>query len=249
MVDTHCHIYKEYYDNIPELIDRIKDAGVDKIIVNGCDIKSNMEVLELVKKYDIVYGALGFHPTEEVDNIEDAINFLKEHVNDKKIVAIGEIGLDYHYEDTDKEKQFDLFRKQLDIAAQFNKPIIVHTRDAIQDTYDILSMYHLFGSIHAYSGSIEMAREFIKLGYCIGVGGVSTYKNAKNIVDVIKEIDLAYILLETDSPYLTPEPFRGQSNSPCNIPIIAKKISDIKEVDFAVVTSVTTDNARRLFDF
>ena len=147
MIDTHCHIYSEYYENIPELIEKVMEIGINKIIVNGCDMKSNLEVLELVRKYDIVYGALGFHPTEEVADIDEAINFLKMHINDDKIVAVGEIGLDYHYDNTDNEKQKLLFKRQLDIASQFNKPIIVHTRDAIKDTYDILSTYHLHGSI------------------------------------------------------------------------------------------------------
>lgn len=249
MIDTHCHIFSEYYDNIPELLKTVKEAGVDKIIVNGCDMKSNLEVLELVKKYDMVYGAIGFHPTEEIDNLDEAMDFLNQHVNEDKIVAIGEIGLDYHYDDYDKNFQKELFKRQLDIASANNKPVIIHTRDAIKDTYDILSMYHLKGSIHAYSGSLDMAKLFIKLGYYIGIGGVLTFKNAKNIVDVIKNIDLEYILLETDSPYLSPEPFRGKLNSPSNISIIANKICEYKEIDFSFVSKVTTDNANRLFDF
>ena len=249
MIDTHCHIYHEYYDDISLLIDKIKLAGVSKIIVNGCDMKSNLEVLDLVNKYDIVYGAIGFHPTELIDNEEESINFLNDHINDNKIVAIGEIGLDYHYEDTDKERQQRLFKKQLEIASQFKKPVIVHSRDAIQDTYDIISNYTLTGSIHAYSGSLEMAREFIKLGFCLGIGGVCTYKNAKNIQNVIENISLAYILLETDSPYLTPVPFRGQTNTPCNIPVIAEKVAEIKNVSVSEVANATTSNANRLFDF
>ena len=249
MIDTHCHIYHEYYDDISLLIDKIKLAGVLKIIVNGCDMKSNLEVLDLVNKYDIVYGAIGFHPTELIDNEEESINFLNDHINDNKIVAIGEIGLDYHYEDTNKEKQQRLFKKQLEIASQFKKPVIVHSRDAIQDTYDIISNYTLTGSIHAYSGSLEMAREFIKLGFCLGIGGVCTYKNAKNIQNVIENISLAYILLETDSPYLTPVPFRGQTNTPCNIPVIAEKVAEIKNVSVTEVANATTSNANRLFDF
>ena len=249
MVDTHCHIYNEYYGNIPELIEKIKAAGVDKVIVNGCDMESNLEVLSLVKKYDIVYGALGFHPTEENDDIDGSIDFLKKHINDDKIVAVGEIGLDYHYEDTNEEKQIVLFKRQLEVAMECQKPVIVHSRDAIQDTYDIISKYDVVGSIHAYSGSIEMARKFIDRGFLIGIGGVSTYKNAKNIVNVIKNIDLAYILLETDSPYLSPVPFRGQVNTPANIPIIADKIGEFKEISGIEVGKITTENASQLFDF
>ncbi len=249
MIDTHCHIYREYYDNIDEEISKILASGVEKIIVNGCDMKSNLEVLSLVKRYDCVYGALGFQPTELSGNDDDNINWLATHINDKKIVAIGEIGLDYHYDDTDKERQIYMFKKQLELAVKYNKPVIVHTRDAIKDTYDILSVYKLKGSIHAYSGSLEMAKLFTKLGYYIGIGGVATFKNAKNIVEVIKEINLEYLLLETDSPYLTPEPFRGQTNTPANIPIIAKKISEIKEISYDKVVFETTKNANELFDF
>lgn len=249
MVDTHCHIYKEYYDDIPKLVEQIKKAGIKKIIVNGCDMKSNMEVLELVKEYDIVYGAIGFHPTELTTNDDEMISFLEAHINDNKIVALGEIGLDYHYDNTDKLRQYAAFKKQLELAEKYKKPIIVHSRDAIWDTYNIMSRYNLKGSIHAFSGSAEMAQAFIKLGYYIGVGGVCTYKNAKNIVNVIENIPLAYILLETDSPYLTPDPFRGQTNTPANIPIIAKKVSEIKNVSLPKVVKDTTTNANQLFDF
>ena len=246
-IDTHCHIFLEYYEDIDRLINDIKESGVNKVIVNGCDMKSNLEVLELVKKYDIVYGAIGFHPTELEKFKDDDINFLREHINNEKIVAIGEIGLDYHYDNTDKEKQIDIFKKQLDIASEYNKPVIIHSRDAIQDTYDILNEYNLCGSIHAFSGSLEMALEFIKLGYYLGIGGVCTYNNAKNLVRVIENVDLAYILLETDSPYLTPEPYRMKQNSSCYIPIIAKRIADIKGIDVELVGKITTNNAYGCF--
>ena len=249
MVDTHCHILSEYYDNMDELIKNIKNAGVNKIIVNGTSMKSNKEVLELVKRYDIIYGAIGFQPTELDDFKDDDIKWLEEHINDDKIVAIGEIGLDYHYDNTNKELQQKVFKKQLELASFYNKPIIVHSRDSMKDTYDMLNNYNLQGSIHCYSGSVEMAREFIKIGFYLGIGGVVTYKNAKNLINVINDIPLEYILLETDSPYLTPEPFRGGDNSPEFIPIIAKKIAEIKEVDLRKVEKITTDNANRLFDF
>lgn len=248
-IDTHCHITRNDYSDIPFLIDKIKDSDVKKIIVNGCDMESNMEVLELVKKYDIVYGAIGFHPTE-LDNFnDDDLRWLEKHINDDKIVALGEIGLDYHYDNTNKNREIDVFRKQLEIAKKYNKPVIVHSRDAIQDTYDILSEYGLKGSIHCFSGSLEMAREFIKMGFLIGVGGVVTYKNAKNIINVIENIDLEYILLETDSPYMTPEPYRIYKNDSSYIPVIAKKIADIKNISVSVVGTTTSGNADRLFDF
>jgi len=249
MVDTHCHVLSEYYDDIDELILRIRESGVDKIIVNGTDMKSNLEVLNLVKKYDIVYGAIGFHPTELANFDNKNFEWLEEHIYDDKIVAIGEIGLDYHYDNTDIKLQKDAFKRQLDIAKKYHKPVIVHSRDAIQDTYDILTNYKLSGSIHCFSGSLEMAIKFIKIGFFIGIGGVATYKNAKNIINVIENIPIEYILLETDAPYLTPEPLRGQDNSPENIPLIVKKIAEVKKIDYNFVVKNTTFNAFRLFDF
>lgn len=249
MIDTHCHISIDYYDDITMLIDKIKNSGVTKVIVNGCDMKSNLEVLKLVKQYDIVYGAIGFHPTELENFSESDLDWLDEHINDNKIVALGEIGLDYHYDNTDKNQQKKVFKKQLEIAKKHCKPVIVHSRDSIIDTYNILSEFDLKGVLHCYSGSFEMALKFIELGYLIGVGGVATYKNARVIVDIIKRIDLENIVLETDSPYLTPEPYRGSKNDSSFIPIIAKKISEIKGVDIALVAKTTSDNACVLFDF
>ena len=248
-IDTHCHISKEYFDDIPNLIDNIVKSGVNKVIVNGCDMKSNLEVLELVEKYDIVYGALGFHPTELDDFSDEQLIWLEKNINNKKIVAIGEIGLDYHYDNTDKVKQKEVFEKQLQIASKYHKPVIVHSRDAINDTYNIISKYNVIGSLHCFSSSKEMAERFIKLGFYIGIGGVCTYKNAKEIKEVIKAIDLEYIILETDTPYLSPEPVRKEKNTPCNIPIIASYIASLKDVDLSIVSKVTSDNASRLFDF
>ena len=248
-IDTHCHISKEYFDDIPNLIDKIVKSGVNKVIVNGCDMKSNLEVLELVEKYDSVYGALGFHPTELDDFSDEQLIWLEKNINNKKIVAIGEIGLDYHYDNTDKLKQKEVFEKQLQIASKYHKPVIVHSRDAINDTYNIISKYNVVGSLHCFSSSKEMAERFIKLGFYIGIGGVCTYKNAKEIKEVIKAIDLEYIILETDTPYLSPEPVRKEKNTPCNIPIIASYIASLKDVDLSIVSKVTTANASRLFDF
>jgi len=247
LIDTHCHIFKEYYDNIDEVIERAKEVGVGFIIVNGVDRKSNEEILRLVKKYDIVYGALGIQP-EEVENInEDDLRFIEEHINDDKIIAVGEIGLDYYY-DYDKDKQREVFRKQLDIATKYDKPIIIHSRDCIQETYNILKEYKLKGIMHCYSGSVEMAREFNKLGYLIGVGGIVTFKNAVKLVEVVKNVDIKNIVVETDSPYLSPEPYRGKKNESKNVDVIYKKISVIKDLDYKVVCDTIASNVFGLFD-
>ena len=248
-IDTHCHLYDEYYSDMDRVIQNAVKNNVKRVIVNGCDMKSNKEVLELIKKYDIVYGALGFHPSE-LDGISDEeLKWLDDNLDNSKIVAVGEIGLDYHYDETDREKQQYFFRKQLEIAKKHNLSVIVHSRDSIQDTYNIFKDSSVKGVLHCYSGSLEMAREFIKIGYFLGVGGIITFKNAKNIINVINNIGLEYILLETDSPYLAPEPYRGRTNEPAYIPIIASKIAALKGVSISEVERITTGTARDIFDF
>ncbi len=247
LVDTHCHVFLEYYEDLEQVITRAKDKGVGALIVNGYDMSSNKEVLELVKKYDIVYGALGIQP-ENLDELNDEnISFIEEHINDDKIVAVGEIGLDYHY-DLDKERQKDLFKRQLDIARKYNKPVIVHSRDCIQETYDILKMYNIKGIMHCYSGSVEMAKKFVKIGFFLGIGGISTFKNSRKVVEVIKNIPIEYILLETDCPYLTPEPYRGKRNEPAYIPLILERICSLKSLNYKDVEEVMTSSILRLFD-
>ena len=247
LVDTHCHIFSEYYDDIESVIKRAKEAGVRAIIVNGVDRNSNEEILELVKKYDIVYGALGIQPEEVSMCTDDDIEFIEKHINDEKIVALGEIGLDYHYE-CDKDLQKKVFLKQLEIAKRHNKPVIVHSRDCINETYNILKDFNLKGIMHCYSGSVEMAKKFNEIGFLLGIGGIATFRNAVKIVDVIKDIDLEYIVVETDSPYLSPEPYRGKQNEPQNIKIIVDKICDIKGLESTFVCDTLVSNVCRLFD-
>ena len=247
LVDTHCHVLSEYYEDMYAVVERARIAGVGMLVVNGIDRKSNAEVLELVKKYDIVYGALGIQPEEVKNATDEDLIFIEEHLRDDKIVAVGEIGLDYHYE-CDKDRQKIFFKKQLEIAKKHNKPVIVHSRDCIQETYNILKDAGVKGIMHCYSGSLEMAKLFCELGFLIGIGGVSTFKNAGKIVDVIKHIPLEYIVLETDSPYLSPEPYRGKKNEPANVSVILQKICDVKGLDYKEASVVTTESALCLFD-
>lgn len=247
LIDTHCHIFEEYYDDIDSVVERARNAGVSMLVVNGIDRRTNEEVLRLVSKYDIVYGALGIQP-EAVDSVVDEdFEFIEEHINDRKIVAIGEIGLDYHY-DIDRDKQRDIFERQLLLAQKYNKPVIVHSRECIQETYNTLKEFNVRGIMHCYSGSVEMAREFCKIGFFLGIGGIATFKNASKIVEVIKNTDMEYLVLETDSPYLSPEPYRGKRNEPANIEIILRRICEIKQLDFNEVGSVISNNVLRLFD-
>ena len=189
LIDTHCHLSYEDYDNLEEILNN-KDCIM---IASGCDDKTNKDVLELVEKYDNVYGTLGIHP-QEIDKItENSFKFIEDNLNNPKIVAIGEIGLDYYWVKDNIDKQKEVFEYQLNLATKYKKPIVVHSRDAIQDTYDIIKKYNLNGSIHCFSSSLEMAKEFIKLGYKIGGGGILTFKNSRKLQEIVKEIDLKNI--------------------------------------------------------
>ena len=247
-IDSHCHLSKEYYEDIDKIINNAQNNQVNTLIISGCDKKGIIEGLEIIDKYPNIYMTIGFHPSEVDITTDEDLIWLEEIVKqNKKIIGIGEIGLDYYWVKDNKEQQRTLFKKQLDLATKLNLPIVIHSREATQETYDILKQYHLKGIIHCYSGSLEMAKEYIKLGYKIGIGGVVTFKNT-NLVDVVKEIDLKDITLETDSPYLAPTPYRGKQNSPEYIPIIAEKIAEIKNITIEEVGTETTTNLLKLFE-
>ena len=247
-VDTHCHLSKEDYDNIYREIEEDKAAMVFKKIVSGCSKKTIEEALLLKDKYDIVYVTIGYHPEyASTVTIED-LDYLKSLLKEKKVVGIGEIGLDYHYGKENIDKQKWLFEKQLEIAEEFNLPVVIHSRDATKDTKDILKKYKVKGIIHCFSGSLEIANIYIKMGFLLGIGGVLTFKNSK-LKEVVKEISLDSVVLETDSPYLTPVPFRGKQNSSKYLCYIAEFIADIKNIDIKEVAETTSKNAESLFDF
>lgn len=245
--DTHCHIFKEYYDNIDNIIGKSLDNNVSKWINNGCDTKSNEEVISLINKYVNMYGAIGIHPESVDEYTEEDIDFIKSNIMNKKIIAIGEIGLDYHYTKENKDKQIKLLEAQLKIAEDNNLPVIIHSRDATLDTINTLKKFKVKGVIHSFSGSLETANIYIKMGYMLGINGVITFKNA-NIKDVIKKIPLEYIVLETDSPYLTPEPFRGRQNNPSHIIDIAKFVCDLKNISIEELSKITNDNIKRMYN-
>lgn len=245
--DTHCHLYKEYFEDLDEVIKKINDNNVNRIINNGCDRKSNEEVLELLGKYDCMYGSLGIHPESADTYTEDDLHFIEEHINDLKVVAIGEIGLDYYWTKDNKEKQKELFEYQLKLAERVNKPVIIHSREATQDTIDILKKYNVRGVIHSFSGSYETACIYIKMGFLLGINGVITFKNC-NLKDVVSKLDLTNILLETDSPYLTPVPYRGKRNDSSHIIDIAKFICELKGCTMEELAKETNGNISMFFD-
>ena len=246
-IDTHMHIGDSFGIEPSLYIKNALDNDVKVMIVSFCE-KNDLVDLKFLNEFSCLYAAIGYHP-EIANDVDDSdIEKLEELIkSNKKIVAIGEIGLDYYWNKDNKEKQKDLFRKQLSLAEKLNLPVVIHTRDAISDTYEILKEYHVRGVMHCYSGSLEMALKFIDLGFFLGIGGVLTFKNSK-LYEVIEKIGLENIVLETDSPYMSPEPFRGKTNESANIPIIAKKLSEIKGIPLEKVAEITTKNAFSLFD-
>ena len=245
--DTHCHIYKEYYENIEEVLKNAKKSNVNRMFNNGCDKKSNEEVLELTKNYENIYGAIGIHPENIEEYKEEDLKWIEENLKQSKIIAIGEIGLDYHYTKENKTEQIKLLERQLKIAEQYHLPVIIHSREATEDTINTLKKYKVTGVIHSFSGSLETAKIYIKMGYLLGINGVITFKNSK-LKEVIKEIPLESIILETDSPYLTPEPFRGKKNEPARIKEIAEFICDLKGISLEDLATITNHNIKRIFD-
>ena len=247
-IDTHCHLSREDYDDIDKVIEENKNANIDKIVVSGCSRESIEEVMDLKDRYDMVYVTIGYHP-EYADTVSQSdLDYLKSLLGEKKIVGIGEIGLDYHYTKDNKDKQIWLFEEQLKIAEEFNLPVVIHSRDATMDTINTLKKYKVKGIIHCFSGSLETANIYISMGFLLGIGGVVTFKNSK-LKDVVKELSLESIVLETDSPYLTPVPFRGKINSSKYLEFIANFIADIKNISVDELAEITSRNASSLFDF
>lgn len=247
LIDNHCHLFLEYYSDLKVILNNALEKKVNLYINNGTNRDSNEEVLTTSNDYENVYGAIGIHP-EEADNFVEAdLDFIKNNLNNPKIVAIGEIGLDYHYSKDSKEKQIVLLEQQLKMAEEYNLPVIIHSRDATKDMIDILKKYKLKGIIHCFSGSYETAQIYLKMGFKLGINGVVTFKNSK-LKEVLQRLDLKDIVLETDSPYLSPEPFRGKPNEPCNIYNIALFLTEIFGVSIEELAEVTSQNSREIFD-
>ena len=247
MIDTHCHLDKKDYENLEEVILKMKD---DYIIASGYDIDSSYNVLNLVNKYDHIYGTVGIHPSDSKKyNLED-LNKIEKLLDNKKIVGIGEIGLDYYWDKDNKEQQRLFFINQIQLAQKYNLPIVIHSRDSIEETYEILNKYlnNTKAVLHCYSGSYEMALKFKKLGVKFGIGGVVTFKNSQKLKEVVEKLELTDLVIETDSPYLTPEPYRGKKNEPYNVKYVIKEIAKIKNIDEKEVEKITTETARELFD-
>ncbi len=251
LIDTHSHIDLPDFNDLNSVILKAKESFVNKIILPSVDKNSYEKVADIALKYDEVYFALGIHPTEAQNVREKDLEEIKKYVNNKKFVAIGECGLDYYWDKTYIKEQKELFEKQIKLAIELKKALIVHDREAHKDTFDML-IHNVKNEIpvimHCFSGSYEFAKECIKKGFYIALGGVVTFKNAKKVHEIAKEIPLEYLLLETDAPYLTPEPYRGKRNEPAYVKFVAEKIAQIRGISLEEVSSITTKNARKVFN-
>ncbi|MDR2899370.1 MAG: TatD family hydrolase [Clostridiales bacterium] len=254
--ESHAHYDDGRFDkDRHEVLMACKKAGVSYIVNAGADMDSSRAGIELSKKYDFVYAAVGVHP-HDADSLDDNTFLeLKDLSSVNKVVAIGEIGLDFHYDNSPRDIQRKWFLRQLELATEVKLPVIIHSREASQETFDIIKQADLdrrgqkgAGVIHCYSGSAQMALEYVKLGYFLGVGGVITFPNAKNIVEVVNEVPLESILIETDCPYLSPAPNRGKRNDSQNLKYICEKISEIKQVSVETVCEMTMQNGLKFFD-
>lgn len=251
-IDTHAHLNDQAFNGeVEDIINLSKEMGVEFIVNSGYDLASSFDVLSLAEKYRNLYCSIGFYPENIQELNKESYDKLYQLAQNKKVVAIGEIGLQYTDDCPDRELQKQGFVKQLQLAYDLQKPIVIHCRDAYGDMIDLLKenkeLLKFGGTFHCFSGSSEIAQEVLKLGLYISVGGVSTFKNAEKLRECISKVPIEKILLETDCPYLTPHPYRGKRNSPAFIPTIAENLAKIKNIRVEEVAEITTSNARRLF--
>ncbi|MBQ9156466.1 MAG: TatD family hydrolase [Eubacterium sp.] len=251
--DTHAHYDAAQYDqDREELLTGLADAGVGRVVNISNGWKDMLATLDLIRQYPWMYGTVGIHPCEIDDFDEDRFLLLKDYCHADKIVAVGEIGLDYYWvkEPEQRQRQRDWFARQLALAREADLPVVIHSRDAAQETYDMMKREHAGttgGVIHCYSGSAEMAREYVKLGYYLGIGGVVTFKNAKTLKKVVTEIPLSHLVLETDAPYLSPVPYRGKRNSSAYIRYVAEEVARLKGISREEVEEATWENGMKLY--
>lgn len=250
IIDTHAHYDDEQFDiDREELLSSLEAGGISTVVNASASVHSWDKILELTKKYPFVYGMIGVHPDEIGELDEESFARMEKLVSEPKIVAVGEIGLDYYWDKESHEQQKEWFIRQLNLAREKNLPVNIHSREAAADTFEILKEYGqgLKAIIHCYSYSKEMALEYVKMGYLIGVGGVVTFKNAKKLKEVVQAVPIEQIVLETDCPYLAPTPYRGKRNSSLYLPYVAEAIAELKGMTAEEVIEKTEENARRFY--
>lgn len=249
--ETHAHYDDEAFDaDREELLESLPAAGIGTVVNIGANIESTKSTLALAERYPFIYAAVGVHPSDSAELNEERMNWLEEQCVRPKVLAVGEIGLDYYWDEPEREIQKHWFRRQLQLARKVNLPVVVHSRDAAKDTLDIIKeekAADLGGVIHCFSYGVEMAREYLNLGFYLGIGGVLTFKNSRKLKEVVEYMPVDRLVLETDSPYLAPVPFRGKRNSSLNLPYVVKAVSEIKGIAEEEVIRITEENARRMY--
>ena len=251
MIDSHCHLdHEPLYSDLSNIIQRSKDIGIEKLLTISTSFESFSKIKELIKKDEIIYGTIGIHPHESSTNIITSKEIIDNLNGYSKIIGIGETGLDFYYNNSCKEKQITSFRKHIEASIQTNAPLIVHSRDAEQETFEILNEYKnekLKILMHCFTGSKEFSVKLLTLNSYFSASGIITFKNSKNLQDTFKSIPLNNILIETDSPFLAPVPNRGKKNEPSFINFTAAKLAEIKDVSKSEIIKITTDNFNKLF--
>lgn len=247
--DSHAHLDDRRFDqDRDQILADLQNHGVGLVMNVGCDLKSSLTSLQLAKAWPFVYAAVGSHPDDAEQVNEGTIAMYRQLARDERVKAIGEIGLDYHYEDPPRSVQLPAFRRQLELARELGMPVIVHEREAHADAMELVREFSdVHGVFHCYSGSLEQAKELVKLGWYIGFTGVVTFRNARKAVEVARWLPLDRILIETDCPYMAPEPHRGRRNDSRYVPLVAQKIAEIKDLTVEETARATTENAKRLF--
>ena len=249
--DTHAHYDDEAFDeDREELLKSLPERGIAKVVNVGASLSSCKRTIELMNRYEYIYGAIGIHPNETGELTEESFEWLRQQCQSEKCVAVGEIGLDYYWDEPEREVQKEWFVRQLNLARDIKKPVVIHSRDAAKDTVDIMTAENakeIGGVIHCYSYTKETAKIFLDMGFFIGIGGVLTFKNAKKLKEAVEYIPLERIVLETDCPYLAPEPNRGKRNSSLNIPYVISALAKLKGADEETVRQAAWENAHELY--
>lgn len=252
LFDTHVHLNAEQYeDDLQEVINRALEKGVQNMVVVGFDEPTIKKAIQIAETYDFIYASVGWHPVDAIDMTDEHLAWIEELAQHPKVVALGEMGLDYHWDKSPKEVQKDVFRRQIRLARKVNLPIIIHNRDATEDVVTILKEEHVEevgGIMHCFTGSIEVAKQCMDMNMYISFGGPVTFKNAKKPKEVAAELPLDKLLIETDCPYLTPHPFRGKRNEPGYVSYVAEQIAELKGITYEELADITTANAKKLFD-
>ncbi|SHT12084.1 deoxyribonuclease TatD [Mycobacteroides abscessus subsp. abscessus] len=251
LFDTHVHLNAEQFsEDLNEVIDRARMEGVQYMVVVGFDRPTIIKAMELIEEYDFIYASIGWHPVDAIDMRDEDLEWIEELARHPKVVAIGEMGLDYYWDKSPKEVQQEVFRKQIQLAKKVKLPIVIHNREATADIVTILreeSAAEVGGIMHCFSGSVEVAKECVEMNFYISLGGPVTFKNAKKPKEVAQEIPLKKLLIETDCPYLAPHPYRGKRNEPSYVKLVAEQIAELKGLSYEEVSQVTTENAKILF--